>query len=102
SLNMSHDSCALNSDGTLKDASDIVFYNDPDNHAPLPQVPPSTSTQSMAPAPTSTQSAAKNAFSALFKLGHTPALIAAGSQRSTRTSRPSARVRDADNASSSS
>jgi hypothetical protein len=76
---MFHDSCTLNSDGTLKDASDIVFYNDPDNHAPLPQVPPSTSTQSTAPAPMSTQSTAKNTFSALFKLGHTPVLIAAGS-----------------------
>ncbi|KAG2108177.1 uncharacterized protein F5147DRAFT_773760 [Suillus discolor] len=84
---MSHDSCALNSDGSLKDASDIIFYNDPDDHAPLPQVPPLTSTQSTVPASTSTQSTAKNVFSALFKSGHTP---------------PSAHVQDADNASSSS
>ncbi|KAG1777250.1 hypothetical protein EV702DRAFT_950015, partial [Suillus placidus] len=90
SLNMSHDSCALNTDGSLKDASDILFYNDPDDHVPLPQVPAST------------QSTAKNTFSALFKSGRTPALVAAGSRRSTRKSKPSARVQDADNASSSS
>ncbi|KAG2148708.1 uncharacterized protein EDB93DRAFT_1071178, partial [Suillus bovinus] len=83
SLNMSHDSCALNSDGSLKDASDIVFYNDPDNHAPLLQVP------------------LKNTFTALLQSGRTPALTAAGSQCSTRTSRPSACVQDADNVSSS-
>ncbi|KAG1727148.1 hypothetical protein EDD22DRAFT_853456 [Suillus occidentalis] len=80
---MSHDSCALNSDGSLKDASDIVFYNNPDDHTPLPQVPP------------------KNAFTALLQSGRKPALTMAGSQRSTRTSRPSTCVRDADNVSSS-
>ncbi|KAG2030804.1 hypothetical protein BDR03DRAFT_814979, partial [Suillus americanus] len=88
SLNMSHALCALNSDGSLKDASDIVFYNDPNNHAPLPQVPP----KNIPP---------KNAFTALLQSGRRPALTAAGSRHSTRTSRPSARVWDADNASSS-
>lgn len=86
---MSHDSCALNSDGSLKDASDIVFFNDPDDHAPLPQVPP----KNVPP---------KNAFTALLQSGRTPALTTAGSRRSTRTSKPSARVRDADNAHASS
>ncbi|KAG2056758.1 hypothetical protein BDR06DRAFT_969779 [Suillus hirtellus] len=66
---MSHDSCALNSDGSLKDASDIV--------------PP------------------QNAFTTLLQSGCTPALTVAGSQHSTRTSRPSTHVRDANNVSSS-
>ncbi|KAG2061638.1 hypothetical protein BDR06DRAFT_870311, partial [Suillus hirtellus] len=61
SLNMSHDSCTLNSDGSLKDASVIVFYNDPDDHTPLPQVP------------------LKNAFTALLQSGRTPVLTVAGS-----------------------
>lgn len=33
------DTCALNADGSLKDASDITFYNDPDDDVPLPLVP---------------------------------------------------------------
>ncbi|KAG1717999.1 hypothetical protein EDB19DRAFT_1991993 [Suillus lakei] len=36
---MSQDACALNADGSLKDASDITFFNDPDDDVPLPQVP---------------------------------------------------------------
>ncbi|KAG1740976.1 hypothetical protein EDB19DRAFT_2024840 [Suillus lakei] len=36
---MSQDACALNTDGSLKDASDITFFNDPDDDVPLPQVP---------------------------------------------------------------
>ncbi|KAG1895696.1 uncharacterized protein F5891DRAFT_1193860 [Suillus fuscotomentosus] len=85
-LEMSEDSCALNTDGSLKDASDIIFYNDPNDSVPLPQVP------------SSTQPTAKDAFSVLLQAGHTPALVTAGSRHSTRTSKPSAHVRDADNA----
>ncbi|KAG1900995.1 uncharacterized protein F5891DRAFT_1188091 [Suillus fuscotomentosus] len=66
----------------LKDASDIVFYNYPNDHTPLPQVP------------------LKNTFTALLQSGCTPVLIVAGSQHSTRTSRPSACVQDANNVSS--
>ncbi|KAG1807943.1 hypothetical protein EV424DRAFT_1543667 [Suillus variegatus] len=39
---MSQDACALNADGSLKDAADITFFNDPDDDVPLPNVPPST------------------------------------------------------------
>ncbi|KAG1771685.1 hypothetical protein EV702DRAFT_1048902 [Suillus placidus] len=67
------------------DASDIVFYNDPDNNVPLPQVP------------SSAQSTVKDAFSVLLKAGCIPALVAAGSRCSTHTSKPSAHVWDADN-----
>ncbi|KAG1887876.1 hypothetical protein F4604DRAFT_1916749 [Suillus subluteus] len=81
---MSQDSCALNADGTLKDASEIKFYNDPDDDVPLPQVPSTEPT--------------RNAFSVLLNAGHTPATVAAGSWRSGRPSKPSARIRDADNA----
>ncbi|KAG1747805.1 uncharacterized protein EDB91DRAFT_1245289 [Suillus paluster] len=81
---MSQDACTLNADSSLKDASDIKFYNDPDDDVLLPPVP---STESM-----------RNAFSILLNAGHTPATVAAGSWRSGCPSKPSARVRDADNA----
>ncbi|KAG2359367.1 hypothetical protein BDR07DRAFT_1488310 [Suillus spraguei] len=81
---MSQDSCTLNADGTLKDASDIVFYNDPDDNTPLPQVPSTGST--------------RNAFSVLLKAGHSPATVTAGSRRSGHPSKPSARICDVDNA----
>ncbi|KAG1793470.1 uncharacterized protein HD556DRAFT_1308608 [Suillus plorans] len=91
------DSCALNTDGTLKDASKITFYNDPDDDVPLPPVPsndPDDNVPSTEPK--------KNAFSVLLKTGHTPATVTAGSRRSGCPSKPSARIRDADNVASSS
>ncbi|KAG1740116.1 uncharacterized protein EDB91DRAFT_1248446 [Suillus paluster] len=69
------DSCALNADGTLKDTSDITFYNDPDDNVPLPPVPsndPDNNVPSTEPK--------KNTFSVLLKTGHTPATVTAGSQ----------------------
>ena len=89
---MSHpDSCALRADGSLKDASDIVFFNDPDDDVPLPQVPSSAE-------PSSSNQSTRDAFTVLLKAGHTPAPVIAGSRRSGRPSKPSARVRDVDNA----
>ncbi|KAG2151756.1 hypothetical protein BD769DRAFT_1658194 [Suillus cothurnatus] len=54
--------CALNPDGSLKDASEITFFNDPNNE-------PSSSTAST-----------KDPFSILLKAGCTPATVAAGSR----------------------
>jgi hypothetical protein len=68
------DACALNTDGSLKDAKDIVFYHDPDDTVPL-------STPSSAPTLT----------------GCKPVPVIAGSRRSVRTSKPSARLRDTEN-----
>ncbi|KAG1868644.1 hypothetical protein F4604DRAFT_1682281 [Suillus subluteus] len=48
--------------------------------------------------PSSSTTSAKDAFSILLKAGRTPATVAAGSRRSGRPSKPSARIRDADNA----
>ncbi|KAG2080597.1 uncharacterized protein F5147DRAFT_784180 [Suillus discolor] len=88
---MSEDCCALNADGTLKDASEITFFNDPDDKVPLPQVASSAQ-------PSSSTTSAKDTFSILLKAGCTPATVAAGSRRSGWPSKPSARIRDADNA----
>ncbi|KIK31967.1 hypothetical protein CY34DRAFT_19402 [Suillus luteus UH-Slu-Lm8-n1] len=68
------DACALNTDGSLKDAKDIIFYHDPDDTVPL-------STPSSAPTLT----------------GCKPVPVIAGSRRSIRTSKPSARLRDTEN-----
>ncbi|KAG1853440.1 hypothetical protein DFJ58DRAFT_728185 [Suillus subalutaceus] len=86
------DACALNADGSLKDAKDIVFYNDPDDTVPLP---PSAKS-----APPSAKSAAAptDAFLVLLKAGCKPAPLTAGAQHSIHTSKFSARLRDADNA----
>ncbi|KAG2116266.1 hypothetical protein DEU56DRAFT_761543 [Suillus clintonianus] len=88
---MSQDACALNADGSLKDAADITFFNDPDDDVPLPNVPPSTQ-------PSTSTASTRDAYSVLLKAGRTPATVAAGSRRSGRPLKPSARMRDADNA----
>ncbi|KAG1823326.1 hypothetical protein EV424DRAFT_1538485 [Suillus variegatus] len=88
---MSQDACALNADGSLKDAADITFFNDPDNDVPLPNVPPSTQ-------PSTSTASTRDAYSVLLKAGRTPATVAAGSRQSGRPLKPSARMRDADNA----
>jgi hypothetical protein len=74
--------CARNADGTLKEASEINFFHDVDDANPI-QAP-------------------KDAFSVLLQAGHKPSPLIAGSRRSTHTSKPSARLRDTDNAYSSS
>ena len=38
------DQCAVGSDGQLLDASNIVFFNNPDDITPLPPVPPTNAT----------------------------------------------------------
>ncbi|KAG1726977.1 uncharacterized protein EDB91DRAFT_1086592 [Suillus paluster] len=81
---MSQDSCALNASGSLKDTSEIKFYNNPDDNVPLPQVPSAASMT--------------NTFSILLKAGHVPATVAAGSRCSGHPTKPPAHVRDAYNA----
>ncbi|KAG2058713.1 hypothetical protein BDR06DRAFT_1003902 [Suillus hirtellus] len=64
--------CALNPDRSLKDAKDIVLYNDPDDAVPISA--PSSSAQP----PTDT-------FSVLLQTGHKPVPLTVGAQRSIRT-----------------
>ncbi|KAG1790014.1 uncharacterized protein HD556DRAFT_1446583 [Suillus plorans] len=74
-----------------QDAKDIVFYNDPDDIIPL-------GTPSSAQPTLSTTPTGSDAFSVLLKAGRKPAPVTAGARRSIRTFKPSARLRDADNA----
>ena len=78
------DQCALAADGSLLDASAITFYNDPDDDTPLPD--------------SSATSAPTHPF---FRGSLAPAKITAGSRRSARVIRPSARITDPDNAEAS-
>ncbi|KAG1901096.1 uncharacterized protein F5891DRAFT_1187795 [Suillus fuscotomentosus] len=68
-----------------QDARDIVFYNDPDDTIPLC-------------AQSSSKSAPTDAFSVLLRAGCKPAPLTVGAQCSICTSKPSAHLRDADNA----
>jgi hypothetical protein len=72
--------CALSADGSLLDASDIIFYNDPDDTLPLPR--------SLAP------TVEVHPF---FAGASSPSRMVAGSRRSLRVARPSTRLTDPDN-----
>lgn len=76
------DNCAVGPDGKLLDEKDIDWYNDRDDELPI------------APAASSSTSA-QNAFSVLLARGGKPATVTAGSRRSNRPSKPSAKVLEA-------
>jgi hypothetical protein len=72
--------CALAADGSLLDASDIIFYNDPDDLLPLYQ--PATEPSMVHP---------------FFTGASAPVTTVVGSRRSGCVIRPSTRVTDPDN-----
>jgi len=76
------DQCAVAADGSLLDASDIIFYNDPDDDNPLPNSNSATTSTQVHP---------------FFRRGPAPSKIVAGSRRSARVARPSARITDPNN-----
>ncbi|KAF8814770.1 hypothetical protein BYT27DRAFT_7081585 [Phlegmacium glaucopus] len=69
---ISSDQCALGSDGNLRDAEHITWYNDADDMAPLPT-----------PAEPHTQK-----LHAFFSGAPAPAFMVAGSRCSARVSHP--------------
>lgn len=77
------DQCAVAADGSLLDASKIIFYDDPDDDVPLDISVNLNSSTSAHVHP-------------IFQGGHAPGKIA-GSRRSGRVSRPSARITDPNN-----
>ncbi|KAJ6540774.1 hypothetical protein B0H19DRAFT_1078173 [Mycena capillaripes] len=76
--------CAQNADGTLRDASEIDFYEDRDDESPLPR--PTASSSSLHP---------------FFTRSAKPVGKVAGSHRSSRKSLPSKCLMDSNNAESS-
>lgn len=75
------DQCAVAADGSLLNASEIVFYNDPDNDTPLPNNSATMSTH----------------LHPFFQGSPAPSKIVAGSHRSAGVTRPSAHVTDPNN-----
>jgi hypothetical protein len=76
------DQCAVAADGSLLDASAIIFYNDPNDNTPLP----SSST-----ATTSTQ------VHPFFRAGPAPSQVVARSHHSACVICPSAHITDPNN-----
>jgi len=88
--------CAVSSDGSLLSPSKIDFFNDPYDIVPISGP---SSTAPTAP-PTSAGSLATTLES--YFASHQPAVKLAGVRRTTHASKPSARVRDAADASNES
>jgi hypothetical protein len=82
--------CAVASDGSLLSPSKIDFYNDPDDVAPISGPSLLAPTALSASMSTSSATTLDNYFAS-----HQPAVKLAGVRRTTRPSKPSARVRDA-------
>jgi hypothetical protein len=82
-MSTSHLGCAQNPDGSLRDASEIQFYNDADDEHPIS-------------GPNSTRP-----IHGFFTGATQPVGKVAGARRSGRESRPSARIKDPNNAESS-
>jgi hypothetical protein len=79
------DQCAVAADGSLLDASAIIFYNEPDDDTPLPN-------------PTNSESATSSIqVHPFFQDGSAPSKVVAGSRRSVRIIHPSARITDPNN-----
>jgi hypothetical protein len=99
---MSEDNCAIGPDGKLKDASEITWFNDPDDEFPIEPLSTDISMAASSSLPASHDSSSSqttsrvNAFSVLLSKGAKPTNTTAGSRRSTRTVKPSAKVREAD------
>ena len=77
----SSDQCAIAADGSLLDASAIVFYNNPDDETPLP-LPNSASTLTL---------------HLFFQGGSAPSQTVAGSCCSGHVTHPSACITDPNN-----
>jgi hypothetical protein len=82
--------CAIGADGQLLDASQIQFFNDVDDVAPI-SGPSNMST-------TATQTAAARPIHPLFTGTHSPAHNVAGSRCTAHVSQPSTKACDPDNA----
>lgn len=83
----SHDQCALNANGVLKDASEIAFFNDPDDDEPISPTP------ALAASASSSRLQSSTLDDFFHNSGIRLAKVVAGTRRaSTRQKRPTAKV----------
>jgi hypothetical protein len=78
------DQCTISSDGQLKDASEIEWFNDVDDDTAMLPPPPALKASSSA--------GTLDAFVQLRNSGRTPASISAGSRRSGWVTKPMEKV----------
>jgi hypothetical protein len=91
------EACALDAAGALKPASDITWYNDADDEVPMVTPPVAPTVRPLA-ASSSTSSLSQGTLNNYVQLKHSgkvPASLVAGSRRSGRAPKPSAKIRDA-------
>jgi hypothetical protein len=84
--------CAQDADGSLLDESQISWYNDVDDTEPIPSSSAATATSSTRTTPQLSASTLDN-----FLINVPPTRVIAGSRRSARVPRPSARATDPEN-----
>jgi hypothetical protein len=87
--------CAVGSDSQLLDASEIVFYHDADDTVPISAPDRALTAASSRSSIPSTMPTTLDTFFAPKRL---PAVKTAGARRSQRVPRPSAKVKDPNNA----
>jgi hypothetical protein len=87
---MSDSACALRPDGTLKDVSEIEFFNDVDDDVPM-----LASSVTSVPAPQPLASSFSQGKLDSFVSRIPPAAIVAGSRRSGRAPKPTEKAREA-------
>ncbi|KAF5371935.1 hypothetical protein D9757_011488 [Collybiopsis confluens] len=99
---MSDDNCAVAPDGSLKDAADIDWQYDPDPTVPPPSKSLSSNTALAPGTNKTTASDPENAFTTLMKAGNFPVAVISEQRRSHRDRRPSNKVREQQEAQTSS
>ena len=88
---MSSENCALDAHGNLLDASQITWFNDPDDATPLPTATPD-------PSPPVTPPPATTLAHFFRKSSAGPSAKVAGARRSNRPVHPSSKAKDPNNA----
>jgi hypothetical protein len=93
--NVNSKSCALDANGALKPASAISWYNDADDDAPIATISRAPTSLTASRSSSSLSQGTLNNYVRMTGSGTVPAGLVAGSRRSGRASKPSAKIHDA-------
>jgi hypothetical protein len=89
--NVNSESCALDANGALKPASAISWYNDVDDDAPMATISRAPTFLTASRSSSSLSQGTLNNYVCMMGSGAVPAGLVAGSRRSGRASKPSAK-----------